>query len=34
MQISMASELTTLLNWPYLNWLIEYIQILMKNNYL
>ena len=23
MQISMASELSTLLNWPYLNWLIE-----------
>ena len=28
----MASELITLLNWLYLNWLIEHIQILMKNN--
>ena len=30
MQISMASELSILLNWLYLNWLIEYIQIFMK----
>ena len=34
MQINMASELSTLPNCLYLNWLIEYIQILMKNNYL
>ena len=34
MQISMASVLSTQLNWLYLNWLIEYIQILIKNNYI
>ena len=30
MQINTASELSTLPNWLYLNWLIEYIQILIK----
>ena len=34
MQINMASDLSTQLNWLYLNWLIEYIQLLITKKQL